>query len=596
MPPPNDFGQKIRELEESNRILRIENDLLAERAEDMLLLGLIAEQIGAAEEIEQVLERGLERISVLKDIPFCACCSLTGNKAVVVKFYLSFSDEDLSNRAIVLPDALLRNLADGGCLPNGSDRENVGLSIKLTAGSFNPAAACCIPFVSRCAAPNLFFFADDKSENHLPRLRDMLHRVVEMMASRIDNIVLLQDLRSLNRALDNTVEERTRELRESEEQFKFLFETMSQGVVVQDVESRIIGANDAACASLGLSRDQLLGKTTYDPRWKLIHEDGSPLFPEEMPSNIALRTGKRVDDVLIGVYLPEKDAYHWILVSSTPKFRDGESKPYLTMTTFADITGRKRAEEEVRKLNAELDRRVQERTAQLEAANKELEAFAYSVSHDLRAPLRHIDGFLELLQQRMAGALDERSQHYMANIADSARRMGALIDDLLAFSRMGRDELSKTPVDLDTLVQEIIRELAPETQDRAIRWRIAPLPTVNGDRAMLRLALTNLISNALKFTRGRPQADIEIGCQPGQGVEAIIFVRDNGVGFEMAYADKLFGVFQRLHHADEFEGVGIGLANVRRIITRHGGRTWAEGQVNQGATFYFALPTLNQGA
>jgi len=254
-----------------------------------------------------------------------------------------------------------------------------------------------------------------------------------------------------------------------------------------------------------------------------------------------------------------------------------------------DITERKRAEAEIRTLNQELEQRVLERTAQLEAANKELEAFAYSVSHDLRAPLRHIDAYLELLQQGIEEALDERSRHYMATISSATERMGQLIDDLLSFSRMGRYELSKRAVDLADLAQEIIRDLEPEIQDRTVNWHIAGLPTVSGDRTMLSLVLTNLLSNALKFTRGCAQVDIEIGCQAGEK-ETIIFVRDNGVGFDMAYADQLFGVFQRLHPAEEFEGTGIGLANVRRIITRHGGRTWAEGQVNQGATFYFSLP------
>ena len=241
---------------------------------------------------------------------------------------------------------------------------------------------------------------------------------------------------------------------------------------------------------------------------------------------------------------------------------------------------------------SELERRVLERTAQLTAANKELEAFAYSVSHDLRAPLRHIDGFLELLQKRLAEALNERSQHHMDTIADAARRMGQLIDDLLSFSRMGRTEMSRTLVDLATLVQDVIQELASPTQGRIVNWCIADLPTVTGDQAMLRLVLVNLLSNALKFTRENTQADIEIGCRMGEK-ETIIFIRDNGTGFDMAYSDKLFGVFQRLHHSDEFEGTGIGLANVRQIIDRHGGRTWAEGQVDQGATFYFSLPQIN---
>ncbi len=173
--------------------------------------------------------------------------------------------------------------------------------------------------------------------------------------------------------------------------------------------------------------------------------------------------------------------------------------------------------------------------------------------------------------------------------------MGLLIDDLLSFSRMGRHALAKMPVDLGELVRDVIRELAPDLQGRAVAWHIAELPIVTGDQAMLRMALVNLIANALKFTRPRPQAEIEIGWERGAAAETVVFVRDNGVGFDMTYADKLFGVFQRLHHADEFEGMGIGLANVRRIITRHGGRTWATGEVDHGATFYFSLPHSSQG-
>jgi light-regulated signal transduction histidine kinase (bacteriophytochrome) len=268
---------------------------------------------------------------------------------------------------------------------------------------------------------------------------------------------------------------------------------------------------------------------------------------------------------------------------------DTDGSP-LILEMGIDITDRKRAEEEIRQLNLELEQRVKDRTAQLEAANQELEAFAYSVSHDLRAPLRHVDGFLELLEKRTAAALDKKSRHYLVQVFDSTRRMGTLIDDLLSFSRMGRWEMVKKPVELNVLVKEVIREFEPETQGRLIRWQVAAPPVVNADLAMLRIALVNLISNALKFTRPRHQAEIEIGCLPGREKETIIYVRDNGVGFDMNYADNLFGVFQRLHRVEEFEGTGIGLANVRRIISRHGGRTWAEGKLDQGATFYFSLP------
>ena len=266
--------------------------------------------------------------------------------------------------------------------------------------------------------------------------------------------------------------------------------------------------------------------------------------------------------------------------------RDESGQPVAILETNNDVTDRKRREEEVRKLNDELAKR----SAELESSNKELEAFAYSISHDLRAPLRHMVGYTELLQKHASSALDEKSQRYMMTILDSSKRMGNLIDDLLSFSRIARVETRQTTVSLDQLVKEVREEMQPETGGRKIAWKIGALPDLHGDRSMLRLALVNLISNAVKFTRKRPQAEIEIGCLEKRNDGVTVFVKDNGVGFDMRYVNKLFGVFQRLHRADAFEGTGIGLATVERIIHRHGGKVWAEALVDGGATFFFSMP------
>jgi PAS domain S-box-containing protein len=356
------------------------------------------------------------------------------------------------------------------------------------------------------------------------------------------------------------------------------------GIVIANAAGAIIEANDYYLRLIGVTREELQqGKVD----WRAI----TP--PQWLPADEqAIREMRER-----GTCTPYEKEYVW---------RDGTRVPVLLadallpgpeeqIAAFAlDLTERKRAEAEVRRLNVELEQRVRDRTAQLEAANKELEAFSYSVSHDLRAPLRHIEGFANRLAKIAGPGLVDKSRHYLEEIIDSAKHMGCLIDDLLLFSRMGRAELRRERVDLGQLVKAAITQLRPEFKSREIRWQQAVLPEVQGDGAMLRQVILNLLSNAVKYTRPRQPAKIEIGCDDNSPAETVVFVRDNGVGFDMEYSHKLFGVFQRLHSDEQFEGTGIGLASVRRVVARHGGRTWAEGQVNAGATFYFSLPKNHQ--
>ncbi len=279
----------------------------------------------------------------------------------------------------------------------------------------------------------------------------------------------------------------------------------------------------------------------------------------------------------------------WTFSRAIPMF-DAEGEVIEWFGAASDVTERKDSVEQIRQLNFNLEKRVADRTRQLQLANDELEAFSYSVSHDLRAPLRHVLGFVAMLEKDAGPSLSENNLRVLTVISESAKRMGTLIDDLLAFSRLGRTELLKVEFNPDQLVDEVLNDFLADTRQRNITWEIQPLPAVSADRALLRMVLVNLISNAVKFTGARTEARIEIGSVPGDAREVVIFVRDNGAGFDPEYAGRLFGVFQRLHSAEEFEGTGIGLANVHRIIQRHGGRTWAEGALDRGATFYFSLP------
>jgi light-regulated signal transduction histidine kinase (bacteriophytochrome) len=257
-----------------------------------------------------------------------------------------------------------------------------------------------------------------------------------------------------------------------------------------------------------------------------------------------------------------------------------------------EMSARAEAERALRERNREilaLNNELAQRAGEVEAVNRELEAFSYSVSHDLRAPLRHIDGYLEMLVDQEGETLSEDAKRHLEVIAESSRDMSRLIDDLLAFSRMARTELHMERVELEPLVREVIESLEMGTRGRVIEWRIAPLPPVRGDFSMLRQVFANLLGNAVKYTQPRDAAFVEVGCAGVEEGRQVFFVRDNGVGFDMQHAGKLFGLFQRLHRADEFEGTGIGLANVRRIVARHGGTVWAEAEPGRGATFYFSL-------
>jgi PAS domain S-box-containing protein len=347
-------------------------------------------------------------------------------------------------------------------------------------------------------------------------------------------------------------------------------------IFVRDMDNVIMYWNRGAQELYGWTPEEAIGRRSHDLLRTVL-----PAPIDDIDTKL-LRTGRWEGELKH----TKADGTEVVVSSRWSLRRDQQERAVAILETNNDITERKRREEEVQRLNQELAKR----STALESSNKELEAFAYSVSHDLRAPLRHIAGYTELLQKRASSVLDEKSHRYMQMMLESAKRMGNLIDDLLAFSRIGRAETQKTLVSLDQLVREALSEVRQETEGRKVAWKIGALPNCYGDRSMLRLVLVNLVSNAVKFTRTRPQGEIEIGCADGNRDEVVVFVRDNGVGFDMKYVNKLFGVFQRLHPSDTFEGTGIGLATVQRVIHRHGGKVWAEGLVDKGATFYFSAP------
>lgn len=379
------------------------------------------------------------------------------------------------------------------------------------------------------------------------------------------------------------------QLRASRATFEAAMASMTDAVMITNAAGQFVDFNDAFATIHRFKNKEECIKTLtdYPAILDVFLPSGERIPLEQWPVSRALR-GETESNAEIGL-LRKDTGESWFGSYSFGPIRNSAGAQVGAVVVGRDITDRKRAEQSIVELNRTLERRVEERTAALRMANEEMESFSYSVSHDLRAPLRHVLGYVDLLLQETGGQLSDKANRYVRTIREASQEMGRLIDDLLSFSRMGRTEMAETPVDANRLVRETVAQMEGDWREREVDWKIATLPAVSADPAMLRQVYFNLLGNALKYSRPRMPAVIEVGCAGREGDRVILYVRDNGVGFDPRYAHKLFGVFQRLHHSSDFEGTGIGLANVRRIVARHGGRTWAEGKVDGGATIYFTL-------
>ncbi|UBF28941.1 GAF domain-containing protein [Kovacikia minuta CCNUW1] len=415
-----------------------------------------------------------------------------------------------------------------------------------------------------------------------PQRIEMVNLLSTQAAISIDNARLLKQQAELNTSLQMEIAERER-VKKERDRIITILEVSTDHIGLSDPGGTLLWANAFSRKKMGLSSSDDITQSRisdYYPEWvlKIIQQEGLPT---------AIRDGTWVGETAVF----DKDGNEIPVSQMIIAHKTAEGSVEYFSTVMRDISALKAAEVEVRQLNAELEQRVMQRTAQLAAANKELEAFSYSVSHDLRAPLRAIDGFLRILQEDYGAQLDAEGNRCMKIVRDNAKRMGELIDDLLALSRTNRQEILPQLIYPNELIYKILKDMELELHGRQVEFEIADLPLCQADLSLLRQVWVNLLSNAIKYTRHRTQARIEIGFRVNSA-EITYFVRDNGTGFDMRYADKLFGVFQRLHRDDEFEGTGIGLAIVQRILHRHGGRIWVEAAVDQGSIFYFTLPAI----
>ena len=388
-------------------------------------------------------------------------------------------------------------------------------------------------------------------------------------------------------ALNHQVRQQTRELRtrlereaELEDQYHELFENAQELVFTLNQEGQFLSLNKAAERTLGMTRFAALEKSFADF-----------ILPEQRKRFLQFLDGARHAASKLGEFVVRSADGRQASLELSCHLLNRPKAPTEFQVIARDISERKQAEAEIHQLTHSLERRVAERTSQLEVANKELEAFSYSVSHDLRAPLRAIDGFSRILIEENLKNADEDTRHLLDGVQKNAKRMARLIDDLLQFSRLTRSSLVAGEVNVESMIQSAVTEQRALFPERKIELVMQQLPVVRGDESMLRQVVENLVSNAVKYSRNQEVSRIEIGARDTE-TEDVIFVRDNGVGFDMRYADKLFEVFQRLHSDREFEGTGVGLAIVQRVIQRHGGRVWAEAESGKGATFFFSLPKI----